>query len=183
MFNAAIPGQSLVGEPKNYAWENPPRMNLPEEALAFHLEELNKPKKMEAILDVLQLDVEVITITEGILRSAVAKGEHSIDVSLIIGPVIHEYIVGLAEATGIDYIEGTEEKDTSELSMYAIRENKARKILEDIKKNKEPDLEDLEASLPEAPEQDLPEDSAQDLPVEMPEEKPKGLMARPEGVM
>ena len=69
------------------------------------------------------------------------------------------------------------------IPLYAIRENKARKILEDIKKNKEPDLEDLEASLPEAPEQDLPEDSAQDLPVEMSEEKPKGLMARPEGVM
>ena len=172
MFDAAVPGQSLTSEPKNYAWENPPRMTVPEEALAYHLEELSKPKKMEAVLDALQLDLEVTTLTEGLLRNAVANGEHSIDVSLIIGPIIHEYIVGIADAARIDYVEGVEDEDTSEERMYAIRENKARKILDNIKKNKKPDLE---AS--------LPTQEVEAIPTEVEEEKPQGLMARPERAM
>ena len=176
MFEAPIPGQSLTNEPKNYPWENPARLTTPEDALAYHLERLNQPKRIEAILDFLQLDIDVVTMTEGILRNAVANGEHSVDVSMIIAPIIHEHIVGLADATGIDYDEGLDEDDSEEERAYAIRENKARKILKDIKLDKKPDLGDLEASLPKTPMSDAKVEP-------MPEEKPKGLMARPQGVM
>lgn len=176
MFEAPIPGQSLTNEPKNYPWENAARLNTPEDAIIYHLERLNQPKRAEAMLDFLQLDIDVVTMTEGILRNAVANGEHSVDVSMIIAPIIHEHIVGLADATGIDYDEGLDEDDTQEERAYAIRENKARKILKDIKMDKKPDLGDLEASMPKT--------SIRDTKVEdMPEEKPMGLMARPQGVM
>lgn len=176
MFEAPIPGQSLTNEPKNYPWENAARLNTPEDAIIYHLERLNQPKRAEAMLDFLQLDIDVVTMTEGILRNAVANGEHSVDVSMIIAPIIHEHIVGLADATGIDYDEGLDEDDTQEERAYAIRENKARKILRDIKMDKKPDLGDLEASMPKT--------SIRDTKVEdMPEEKPMGLMARPQGVM
>jgi|TARA_R110002126_G_scaffold2390_1_gene13705 hypothetical protein len=176
MFEAPIPGQSLTNEPKNYPWENAARLNTPEDAIVYHLERLNQPKRAEAMLDFLQLDIDVVTMTEGILRNAVANGEHSVDVSMIIAPIIHEHIVGLADATGIDYDEGLDEDDTQEERAYAIRENKARKILRDIKMDKKPDLGDLEASMPKT--------SIRDTKVEdMPEEKPMGLMARPQGVM
>ena len=49
----------------------------------------------------LELGVDVVTLTEGILRAAVAMGKHSIDVSLIIGPIIHELIKSNADVTGI----------------------------------------------------------------------------------
>jgi len=176
MFEAPIPGQSLTNEPKNYPWENPSRLTTPEDALVYHLERLNQPKRIEAMLDFLQLDIDVVTMTEGILRNAVANGEHSVDVSMIIAPIIHEHIVGLADATGIDYDEGLEEDNSEEERAYAIRENKARKILKDIKLDKKPDLGDLEASLPKTPMSDAEVEP-------MPEEKPKGLMARPQGVM
>ena len=176
MFEAPIPGQSLTNEPKNYPWENAARLNTPEDAIIYHLERLNQPKRAEAMLDFLQLDIDVVTMTEGILRNAVANGEHSVDVSMIIAPIIHEHIVGLADATGIDYDEGLDEDDTQEERAYAIRKNKARKILKDIKMDKKPDLGDLEASMPKT--------SIRDTKVEdMPEEKPMGLMARPQGVM
>ena len=81
----------------------------------------------------------------------------------------------MADAARIDYVEGVEDEDTSEERMYAIRENKARKILDNIKKNKKPDLEDLEAS--------LPTQEVEAMPTEVEEEKPQGLMARPERAM
>ena len=118
--------------------------------------------------------MDVVTLVESITRNAVAKGFHTIDVSLIISPVIHEYIVGIAEVAGIEFNEGLdeEEPDGEELA-YDIREKEALKILAELKKNKEPNLDALEESLPEKPSV---------VQEEMPEEKPQGLMARPQGV-
>lgn len=174
MFEAPIPGQSLTNEPKNYAWENPPKFIYPEDALIWHMERLEEPERIKSIFHFLKLDVDVVTLVEGITRNAVADGFHTIDVSLIISPVIHEYIVGIAEVAGIEFNEGLdeEEADGEELA-YDIREKEARKILSELKKNKEPDLDVLEESLPEKPSV---------VQEEMPEERPQGLMARPQGV-
>ena len=174
MFEAPIPGQSLTNEPKNYTWENPPKFIYPEDALIWHMERLEEPERIKSIFHFLKLGVDVVTLVESITRNAVAKGFHTIDVSLIISPVIHEYIVGIAEVAGIEFNEGLdeEEPDGEELA-YDIREKEALKILAELKKNKEPNLDALEESIPENPSV---------VQEEMPEEKPQGLMARPQGV-
>ena len=138
------------------------------------MERLEEPERIKSIFHFLKLDVYVVTLVEGITRNAVAEGFHTIDVSLIISPVIHEYIVGIAEVAGVEFNEGLdeEEADGEELA-YDIREKEARKILSQLKKNKEPDLDVLEESLPEKPSV---------VQEDIPEEKPQGLMERPQGV-
>jgi len=189
MFNAPIPGQSLTSEPKNYPWENPPLMVDPEEALLFHLEKLEDKKTVESIAGLMALGVDILDLTEGILRAGVASGQHSIDVSLIIAPVIHEYIKGIGDAAGIDYKEGLVDEDEEELNLSTVsvnlREQEARKILQDIKDKRDPDLSELEE-----PEEGMEEDMSEEEPEAMQapepqmktqepqEEKPMGLMAR-----
>ena len=178
MFSTAIPGQSLTSEPKNSKWENPPRMVSPEEALLWHLEKLRKPKSMEAAAGMMALGIDILTLTEGVLRAAVAEGEHSIDVSLIIAPVIHEYIKGIGDAAGVDYKEGfeddEEEIDLEQVNM-SLRKKEAMEILADIKGGEDIDLSGLEDS---ESNENMSEEKPQ---VEMPEpqeEKPMGLMSR-----
>lgn len=167
-FDRPIPGQSLTSTPKNAPYENPPEITDPEEALQVHLFRLTEPEKMEAALNILESGVDLQTLVEGLLRSAVINGIHSIDVSLLIAPVIHEYIKLTADEVGIEYDEGFEDKsDKKEKAMYAVATERARKKLEQM---------DM------MPEDDVVEDN---LMVEEPEEaseqpvtKPKGLMAR-----
>lgn len=167
MFSAPIPGQSLTSEPRSYAWENPPEYSTPEDALMWHLENLDDPKKTEAMISLMGLGLDITTMTEGILRGAVADGRHTIDVSMIIAPVIHEYIVGVAEAANIEYNEGFEEDELDLDNMKSIiNKQQASKILEEVSEGEEIDL-------PDAPEEMMME---QEQPVE--EEKPMGLMAR-----
>lgn len=170
MFSAPIPGQSLTSEPKNSPWENPPEFSKPEDALMWHMSRLEDPKKVKAIVGLLDLGLDVVTMTQGILRGAVAEGRHSVDVSLIIAPIIHEYIVGTADALGIEYEEGLEQEEMDDESIeYSVQERKAQKILADIEKNKEIDLSTMEQ--PEEPMVEMEEEV-------MPEEQPMGLMAR-----
>tara|TARA_R110000824_G_scaffold125519_1_gene284678 strand:+ start:874 stop:1419 length:546 start_codon:yes stop_codon:yes gene_type:complete len=178
MFSTAIPGQSLTSEPKNSRWENPPRMVDPEESLLWHLEKLQKPKSMEAAAGMMALGIDILTLTEGVLRAAVAEGQHSIDVSLIIAPVIHEYIKGIGDAAGVDYKEGfeddEEEIDLEQVNM-SLRKKEAMEILADIKGGEDIDLSGLEDS---ESNENMSEEKPQ---VEMPEpqeEKPMGLMSR-----
>lgn len=168
MFSAPIPGQSLTSEPKNAAWENPPEFPAAEDALLWHMKRLSEPKKIKSALGLLELGLDVVTLTEGILRGAVIEGRHSIDVSLVIGPVIHEYISGSADAAGIEYNEGLEEELSDEDFNYSIEEAKANKIIDEYKESGE-----ISMAMPE------PEEAPEEVPAEeMAEEKPAGLMAR-----
>ena len=172
MFNAPIPGQSLTTEPKNYPWENPPEYPNPKDALMWHMDRLDNPETTKACLGLLELGLDVVTLTEGILRGAVADGIHTIDTSLIIAPIIHEYLTGTADAAGIEYKEGlSDTKVNMDDINYQVREQEARKILKDIDdKDKDIDLSPME-------EEPMQEQMPMEEP-EMQEEKPRGLMAR-----
>ncbi len=84
---------------------------------------------------------------------------HSLDVSLIIAPAIHEYIVGLAEEAGIDYDEGLvdEKKKASEKKKIEVAKQRLKidKLLGSKTKEaeaveEEPVQEVSEAAEPEA---------------------------------
>jgi len=176
MFSAPIPGQSLTSEPKNSTWENPPQMSEPEEALLWHLGRFDNPKKTEAVVALLALGLDLVTMTEGLLRTAVADGRHGIDVSLIIAPVIHEHLKGIAEASGVDYTEGLEEDeedfDLNLVSVSALRKE-AQDILDNIKSGGDVDLSSLNTSEPT-----MEEEEEEMVDMEQQEEKPMGLMSR-----
>lgn len=116
-LNAPIPGMSLTGSPKGGPHERPPQLNDPEDALQLHLANLSKPEVLEAVFDAMDTGMDVQTLTEGILRSAVAAGRHSIDVSLIIAPVIHEFIRANADAAGVEFEEGFSPRDNKEAKL------------------------------------------------------------------
>jgi hypothetical protein len=181
---AIIPGQSLTAEPKNAPYENAPQMTKPEEVTLWHLNRIMEPDRMEAILDSLELGMfDVVTMTEGLLRAAVLDGRHSIDVSLIIAPVIHEFIKTSAERVGIDFDEGLPDNSKEKTQVkYQINQKKAAKVLEELRKEKklDPPMEDPEVDTPA----EVMEISDEAMP--MPPMGGKGLMARPskeEGVL
>ena len=160
-----IPGQSLTAEPKNAPYENPPEMNTAEDAIMWHLTRMVEDEKMEALIDTLELGLDVVTITEGLLRGAVLDGRHSIDISLVIAPVIHEFIVSSAEKVGIDFDEGLPDNSKErEAIEYQINEKKAKDILAEL---------DMEVE-----DEEVEEPMQEELPMDMPVEEPKGLMAR-----
>jgi len=175
MFSAPIPGQSLTSEPKNVPWENPPQFPDPESALMWHMDRLQEPEKIKAIAGLLTLGLDVVTLTEGLLRAAVIDGRHSIDVSLLIGPIIHEYIVGTADAAGLNYSEGMDEPSADEVDVnYTIRSKEAAEILKELEETGEVDF-DTEPE--EASEESMEMSEEFETPIE---EKPMGLMSRGE---
>jgi hypothetical protein len=129
-FNAPIPGQSLTNTPKNYPWERPPEINDPEEAIQMHLTRLSDPEVLEAALDLIELeDLDIQTVVKGIMRAAISKGIHSIDVALLVSPVVHEFIKQAAKAAKIDAEDGFVDKAAKGKQEQATIAARARKQL------------------------------------------------------
>ncbi len=167
-FDGPIPGESLTGEPKKFAWERPPEFVDPEETLMYYLNKMFQPKIMGKIMDAVEMGISIRQLTEGLLRTGVSEGLHTIDVSLLIAPAIHEAIKGSAEELGIEYEEGLEDKkaeaDYDKKAMLLKAKMMARKASKAEKGEKpfsEPEMMDMEGQL--------------ELPMEEP---PRGLMAR-----
>ena len=101
------------------------------------------------------------------LRGAVLEGRHSIDISLVIAPVIHEFIKTTAEKMNIDFEEGLPDDSEERIDIeYQINERKAKKMLEELDMDEGTDVETVDEPIQE------------ELPMDMPMMKPKGLMAK-----
>jgi hypothetical protein len=168
MFAAPIPGQSLTTPPKNYAWERPPEIADPEQAMQFYLSKLSNPKTLSAVLDGLEVSgMDISSMTKGIIRSGVAEGVHNLDVAMLVAPVVHEFIKQAANSVGLEVDDGFENKAENEARKQAVISARARKML---------------ASMGAKPKEVAQEISTEETPVEetFVEEAPvkRGLMAR-----
>ena len=186
LLNAPIPGQSLTDTPKNYPWERPPEIVDPREAIKFHLDGLTSPEALDNIVEMLQLGVPVNAITQTALTTAQMEGIHSVDVSLIIGKVINEELISIAEEAGVDYkmgdepdeaeVQRKEEQETVALlrrKLDATKEEDAGTELmrqtADMMEQEEP----IEGPAPEMMDLEAPQEEQ-----EMPQMQQRGLMAR-----
>jgi len=129
MRDAPIPGESLTSPPKNYPWERPPEITDPEQVIQMHLIRLQDKDRMESVLDALEFGaIDLYSLVKGLMRSAVANGIHTIDTGLIAAPVVHEYIKRTADAVGIDYDEGIESEERSEVESQRVSAMAQKKL-------------------------------------------------------
>ena len=169
-FDRPIPGQSLTTPSKSAPYERLPDVTDPREALELHLDNLMKEGAMDDVLFFLEEGLDLVTLVEGIVRSAVMEGIHSIDISLIIAPVLHEFIKGAALRAGIDFEEGFENKKDKQAITYSRNVSRAKRMLKELRGEDKSDPMSLEDTEMPEPQETMEE------PMEEPEQQ--GLMAR-----
>ena len=178
-LSAPIPGQSLTGEPKGYAWERPPEYNTPEEALEFYLPKKTDEETTDDILLALENDFPLSILVKGIYMNGVMEGLHSIDVGLLIAPVLHEVILSIAKTHNVDFdetpISESERLEGKEKDRLATAVERFLEKVEDRDEGTELIMSAAEAVQEEQPPQ-------QDVEMEQPPEAEpqRGLMARSE---
>lgn len=190
IFDRTPPGFSLTQEPKGAPFENPPEIADPDEATRWHLDKMNSANAFEDISYFLEAGIDIPTLVQGLLRAAVFQGVHSLDVSLIVAPVLHEFIKDIGDATGVDYDEGI--SDDKERTVIRYQRNVARaekklkkfgvdveKTLSEKDKPEGTDTKDqMEAMIVVSNKEEPMEEDASENPEKTPMEEPKGLMSR-----
>ena len=106
LYERPIPGQSLTETPKNMPFERPPESAQPEVILNMYKSKLSEEGALEDLFDFIERGVDIKTMVQGMLRSGVMEGLHSIDVSLIIAPFLHKIIVDFCDIAEVKYKDG-----------------------------------------------------------------------------
>jgi len=188
-FDRPPVGYSLTREPKNAPFEHPPELTDPIEAVTYHLDKMNNPEAFEDITFFLENGVDIATLVQGICRGGVMDGMHSLDVSLIIAPVLHEFIKDVAEVAQADFDEGLDDPDARRVIKYQRDEVRANKILKQvgisITDKIQSDINDQDMMEPESIDKevevvDTATEPEAEFNMEDIAEKPMGLMSRGE---
>jgi len=186
LLDAPIPGQSLTDQPKNWPWENPPDMADPEEATQYYINKLADEEIMDDLTVLLGSDMPLAPFVKTLLTMGVMNGLHSIDVSMIIAPVIHAFIKAAMTSYGIEVRDdiGDPEEELKEREKQRLQTaiSMAMADAEDKGASDEDPGVALLAEMQNTtgkPQVEMPEDDLNmDMEVSEPDAEPMGLMAK-----
>jgi|SRR5210317_1841924 hypothetical protein len=148
-FDAPIPGMSLTHELGARPWQQPSQFSTVDEAIEYYMASMTTEEFMDQIIEVLELGVPVTSIANSMQLSSVMEGKHTVDVGMLVVPILMELIMLLGDSAGIDYETGLTNPDkdkprNSALAKYAMEyKKKLNKVdTEELKKDEESDIEE-----------------------------------------
>ena len=165
-LDAPIPGEGLTHKLGDRPWQNPSQYSTVEEALELYIPRLMDETFADQLIDVIEMGVPLTAIANSLQLASVMEGKHSIDVGILLMPILIEMLELIATNAKIEYNKGTELKDIKEVSDVKLDKNVAK-----IRGDKE--------------QQDMEAETMEDVEIEkeevVEEEEPMGLMARRAG--
>jgi len=144
MLDGPIPGQSLTAELGARPWQQPSQYATVEEAIDYYVTRIESEEVTTQLLDVLEMGVPVTTVANAMQSSSVMEGKHTVDVGMLVLPVIIELISLIADAAKIKYTSGLEGDDRVRGSLVdkAVMKLESKRSEKDIEE-KEPENEML----------------------------------------
>ena len=153
-LDAPIPGEGLTHELGDRPWQKPAQLTNVDEVMPFYREKILDEEFIPQLLQVIELGIPLTTIANAMQSAAVMEGVHSIDVGILMLPIVVELLKFVAEKNNVKYVTGMEKREASPndemITALAMKEM--------------------------GEEKDMPEAPAEEEPVEEPQ--PRGLMAR-----
>ena len=154
-FDAPIPGQSLTAEVGSRPWQNPPKYATVDEALEHYLPRITSSEMSNELLDIMEMGVPVTSLADTIQTGGVMQGLHTVDVGILILPVLMEMLAYVAEDANIEYELGMKarvDEDKIPESKIALSMRKMRKEMPETMASEKENVT-VEEPVEEAPEE------------------------------
>lgn len=107
-FDAPIPGQSLTMELGARPWQNASRFTTVDDTIDYYMERMSSEEFMVQLAEVLESGVPVTSIANSIQLSSVMEGIHTVDVGMLVLPMIMEMLMMIGDSAGVKYDKGLE---------------------------------------------------------------------------
>ena len=131
-FDAPIPGIGMTHELGGRPWQTPPQHNTVEEALDFYIPRLTSEDFIDQLLDVIEMGVPLTTIANSLQLSSVMQGKHSVDVGILVLPVLVELLSYIAESSNVKFVSGLDKEKKIKDSTVDLAASKVDTIKENI---------------------------------------------------
>ena len=177
-FDGPIPGQSLTAEPGNAPWEKPSKFSDPLDAFEMYMEQLADEEVLDDVMDMVDIGIPISVVAGTMLSMGVMEGMHTVDVKLLLKPLLMTQIKTLAEAMNVEYkmtMEEYRDKDAE------AKQKRAAKLAAKLAMKTGASIGTLDKGeqIMQKAEQELqePQQQEEEMPMEA-EQAPQGLMAK-----
>lgn len=109
-MDAPIPGMSMLHELGARPWQSPPKLATVDEAVDYYLERMSSEEFLEQLEDILEMGIPITDIANTMQLGGVMEGIHTVDVGMLILPVLVEMMMLVGDSAGIDYDSGLDNK-------------------------------------------------------------------------
>lgn len=157
-FDRPIPGMGMTFEVGSRPWQTPPELTTVEQATDYYVERMNTDAFKGQLVDVIEMGVPLATLANTIQLASVMEGIHSVDVGILMIPIIVELLITIADSQGAKYQTGME-------GMENERATAPNRIISDIMRERN------------MKEEEMPMEEPQEMAQEE-QMQPMGLMAR-----
>lgn len=120
-LSAPVPGMGLTSELGSRPWQRPSEIVTLQEAVPFYLDALKSKKFIRMYLDSIEAGVPITTLVDVMTQAAVMEGKHTIDIGVLVAPIMLEALVVVAEESGIEYVSGLEDEDSTPTSRSSAK--------------------------------------------------------------
>ena len=168
LLDAPISGQHMTSELGGRPWQQAPQYTTVDEAIEYYLDRMSSDEFTDQLVDVLEMDVPVTTLANTLQLGGVMDGKHTVDVGMLVMPLLMEMIMLVGDMADVKYDSGMENPNKGK-----TRDT----LLESIRTKLQREIEAKEGLLFD--EDELESDTTEEMKEqEESMEEPKGLMAR-----
>ena len=127
-FDAPIPGMSLTAEFAARPWQSPPEIGSVDDAIEYYLERMSNDDFANQLTDVMEMGVPVADIANTLQLGAVMEGVHTIDVGILVMPLLAEMMMLIGDSAGVEYESGLEDNPDKDRIRRSLVEKTLRKL-------------------------------------------------------
>ena len=112
-LDAPVPGEGLTHELGDRPWQKPAQLTNVDEVMPFYREKILDEEFIPQLLQVIELGIPLTTIANAMQSAAVMEGVHSIDVGVLMLPIVVELLKFVAEKNDVKYVTGMEKREVA----------------------------------------------------------------------
>ena len=137
-FNAPIPGTAMTRELGSRPWQRPYQYSTIEDVTNYYTAKFRDAVVQDNIISAVQTKVPLTTIANSVQLAGVMEGKHSIDLGVLVSPIIVELMKVAANAEDVEYNNDYDDKEGIEenlnqnaIQLAALKEEEKRNKKED----------------------------------------------------
>ena len=153
LLDAPIPGMAMTHELGARPWQTAAQFTTVDETIDYYMSRMATEEYMEQAVEVLEMGIPITTIANTMQMAGVMEGKHSIDVGMLVTPLIMEMLMLIGDNAEVDYDDGLTDikEDTVSDSMLEKmrKEMKSRidEVDDEVEEVEQPDTEEVKSGL------------------------------------
>jgi len=131
------PGISWTAPEKSRPWQQPQQLVNIGDVIHRYMDNFSNPEVMSNAIDVVETKVPLSVMAQSIMLNHVSEGVHTLDMGILVMPVIIELLITFAELNNVEYIVFPDEIEKQNIIPIGVAKLAMKKALESMEKTVE----------------------------------------------